>query len=94
MVECIECNLRVTLSEIVAELSSQHGVDISEVTVNRHLDFLTYSLKRIRFEPVRANMMVKKLKRKEFVESLLQYQSTNTPIVFMDETNLNSYFAI
>ncbi|KAF7696498.1 hypothetical protein CDIK_1824 [Cucumispora dikerogammari] len=54
---------------------------------------MAYTLKTIRFEPERANVLKNKEKRKVFVEKLLEYQGLNMLIVFMDETNINIHIS-
>lgn len=93
MVTLIEENPKITLSEIRSSLSQTFQLSICNQTVSNHLDSLLYSLKAVRFEPERANTAQNKLKRKAFVESLLQIQSLNQPIVFMDETNFNIHIS-
>ena len=53
----------------------------------------TYTLKKVRFESEKANILENKLKRKRFVEKLLQYQAENSPICFMDESNTNIHIS-
>ena len=53
----------------------------------------TYTLKNVRFESEKANILENKLKRKRFVEKLLQYQAENLPICFMDESNTNIHIS-
>ena len=50
-------------------------------------------LKDIRYEPETGNSEVNKEKRRNFVLSLLEYQSLEYPILFMDETNLNIHIS-
>ena len=54
---------------------------------------MTYSLKRIRFDPERANNPENKEKRKLFVQELLACQSRNVPLLYMEETNLNIHIS-
>ena len=89
MVTMVEENPRTTLSEIKEGLLRQFGLAVSKPTISKHLDALMYTLKMVRFEPERANTDANKEKRREFVNSLLNYQSRNLPIIYMDETNFN-----
>lgn len=85
----IESNPRITLQEIAHSIAAKYNISISKTSIWRHLDLLTYTLKDIRFEPERANIIENKVKRKEFVEKLLFFQAGDLPICFMDETNYN-----
>ena len=93
MVSMIESNCRITLGEIVASLAEKFDLHVCAQTVSNHLDSMVYTLKSVRFEPERANHPDNKIKRKQFVEKLLNYQGQNIPIVFMDETNLNIHIS-
>ena len=90
MVQLIEANPRIFLGEIAASISEIYSVSVSNPTIATHLDALTYILKTVRFEREKANCLENKIKRKAFVENLLEVQAQNVPIVFMDETNLIS----
>ena len=89
MCSFIENNLRITLAQIVEKLHLMYALTISKPTVFRHLDMLVYTLKSVRYEPERANIPENKQKRKVFVQTLLNYQGQNLPILFMNETNFN-----
>ena len=54
---------------------------------------LIYTSKSTRYEPERANTPENKEKRKVFVQKLLDYQSQNLPILFMDATNFNIHIS-
>ena len=54
---------------------------------------MTYTLNTVRFEREKANCLENKIKRKAFVENLLEVQAQNVPIVFMDKTNLNIHIS-
>lgn len=92
-VEMIENNCRITLAELTASFQQKFTISISKTTISKKLDSLCYSLKNVRHEPERANCAENKEKRKEFVEKLLEYQSQNKPILFMDETNFNIHIS-
>ena len=89
MVQLIEANPRITLGEIDASISEIYSVSVSNPTIATYFDAMTYTLKTVRFEREKANCLENKIKRKAFVENLLEVQAQNVPIVFMDETNLN-----
>ena len=93
MVEAIEANPRITLSQLVGLISQTFDLTLTPKTVWKHLDAMAYTVKSIRFEPENANTPENKEKRKVFVEKLLEYQGLNMPIVYMDETNLNIHIS-
>lgn len=92
-IEMIESNCRITLAELGAAFEEKFNFAISKTTISKHLDSLCYSLKYLRHEPEKGNNLENKQKRKEFVECLLEFQSQNKPILFMDETNLNIHIS-
>ena len=87
MVNLIEENNRVTLQEIVNQKRVRFELQLSKPSVWKHLDMATYTLKKVRFESEKANILQNKLKRKRFVEKLPQYQAENLSICFIDESN-------
>ena len=89
MVSLIEENNRISLQEIVDQIRVRFELQLSKPSVWKHLDMVTYTLKKIRFEGEKPNTLENKLKRKKFGEKLLQYQAQNLPICFMDESNIN-----
>ncbi|KAF7685812.1 hypothetical protein CDIK_3439 [Cucumispora dikerogammari] len=93
MARSIEHNPRITLNGLKDLLLQHFDLNISHQTVSRHLDAMAYTLKTIRFEPERANVLENKEKRKIIVEKLLEYQGINMPIVFMNETNINIHIS-
>ncbi len=93
MTNLIERNPRITLQGIVEGVNEKFGFNLSKTTIWRHLDNATYTLKKVRFEPERANTYENKVKRKEFVEKLLFYQASNMPIYFIDESNFNIHIS-
>ena len=74
MINEVESNPLLTLSQLSCLIYEKFGFTISHQTVSRYLDSMSYTLKTVRFEPERANTMENKKKRKLFVEKLLQYQ--------------------
>lgn len=93
MIEQIENNRLITLQELEIALNARFYLHLSKTTIWRHLDCKDYSLKHVRFEPERANIPKNKIRREEFVEKLLSYQSRNMPICFMDESNFNVHIS-
>ena len=93
MVAMVEGNPRITLSGIVSGIQEKFGLSLSKPTISKHLDAMMYTLKNVRFEPERANTIGNKEKRRAFVESLLNYQGLNLPLIYMDETNFNLHIS-
>ena len=93
MINLIEENNRITLQEIVDQIRVRCELQLLKPCVWKHLDLATYTLKKVRFESIKANILKNKLKRKRFVEKLLQYQAENLPICFMDESNTSIHIS-
>ena len=91
MCSFIKNNPRITLAQIVEKLHLKYALTISKTTVFRHLDISVYAIKSVRYEPERAN--TPENKQKVFVQTLLDYQGQNLPILFMDETNFNIHIS-
>lgn len=89
----VEDNPRITLGSLQALLKAKYDLDVSLETIRTHLDGACYTLKDIRFEPESGNKEINKEKRKDFVCSLLNFQSQNLPILYMDETNFNIHIS-
>ena len=85
----VEENPRITLYEIRNKIFLEFDLRLSKKSIRLHFDSLLYTIKNIRYEPEKGNTDENKAKRKEFCQNLLNYQSDNRPIVFMDETNFN-----
>lgn len=93
MTQYVEQNPRITLKELKRKFEEDHHVTVSTECLRQHLDGLMFTLKDIRREPERANSEETKAKRCEYVRQLLNYQSDNIPIIYMDETNFNLYIS-
>ena len=91
MEQYIEENPRITLVQLREKFQNNHQIIVSTECLRTHLDGLLYTLKDIRKEPERANIESNKIKRRDYVRKLLEYQSNNVPILYMDETNFNLY---
>ena len=93
LIEEIEKNRVITLQEMQAKLMNKFNTQFSIQTINRHLDCQAYSIKKLRMEPEKANSQTNKTLRKNFVSRLLDIQSSNVPIIYMDETNFNLFIS-
>ena len=93
MEQYIEENPKMTLKQLKEKFQQNHQIDASIECFRKHLDGLMFTLKEIRREPERANTEENKRKRYEYVRQLLEYQSENKPIIYMDETNFNLFIS-
>jgi len=91
MEDAIENNPRITLEQIKEKIKKDFEMNISKECVRKHLDGLMFTLKNARREPERINSVDNKTKRCEYVRKLLNLQSENKPIIYMDETNFNLF---
>ena len=89
IIKTIEENPRVTLNEIRAKVFSRFHLTLAKSTINVHLQNSCYTLKQVRFEPERANKPDVKERRRKFVDEILQAESSEETIVYIDETNVN-----
>lgn len=89
----IEENPKITLKQLNEKLQKKYEINVSTECIRQHLDGLLYTIKDLRNEPEKANCEVNKIKRREYVQRLLEYQAENRPIVYMDETNFNLFIS-
>lgn len=93
MVLCIEENPKITLIQMKEKIENRYSIIVSIECIRNHLDGLMFTLNDIRREPENANSVENKQKRCHYAQKLLQYQSQNIPIIYMDETNFNLYIS-
>ncbi|XP_029657496.1 uncharacterized protein LOC115231662 [Octopus sinensis] len=94
IISCIEDDNTITLHGIKQKFELHFPqLSISKTSIARHLDLSLYTLKKLRFDPEEANCEINKIKRKEFAEKYLKFQSENRPICFMDESNFNLHIS-
>lgn len=91
--EEIERNPRICLDELRVLLCNKYEIQVSNECIRGHLDGLLYTLKAVRLEPENGNSPENKDKRHAYVRSLLDYQSRNLPILYIDETNFNIHIS-
>ena len=90
----VNSNPRITVKDIKFELCNKfENLSVCEETVRKALDECLFTLKDIRFEPENANSMTNRLKRKTYVETLLNFIGSHVPIIFMDESNFNLHIS-
>ena len=65
VVNLIEENNRITLQEIVDQIRVRFELQLSKPSVWKHLDMATYTLKKVRFESEKANILENKLREKD-----------------------------
>ena len=93
MDHCITENPKITLKELTEKLKIDMDLHLSKECVRKHLDGLMFTLKDVRREPEKANAEVNKIKRRDYVVKLLDFQSKAIPILYMDETNFNLFIS-
>ncbi|XP_045483325.1 uncharacterized protein LOC123688727 [Harmonia axyridis] len=93
IVQYVEENNKITLKELRQKFLTDHQIIVSSECLRKHLDGLLYTLKDVRREPERLNSGETKLRRKEYVQQLLNYQSENIPVTYLDETNFNLFIS-
>lgn len=93
MVQYIEENPKLTLKQLKQKFEENHQVVVSTECLRKHLDGLLYTLKDIRREPERTNSEENKMRRRDYVQQLLNYQGDNIPIIYLDETNFNLFIS-
>ena len=93
IIDKIESHPSSTQTELKDAVLGQFGINLSHSTISRTLQGALITLKNIRFVPNTANSQVNKLKRKSFVETLLNYTALQHPIVYIDETNFNMFIS-
>ena len=91
MITWIEEDCTITLKSIKERLYQDFDVTVSLQCLSEHLNAQLFTYKCVHVPPISANSDNNKQKRKEFVEQLLNYQSEEKIIVYMDETNVNLF---
>jgi len=91
MITWIEEDCTITLKSIKERLYQDFDVTFSLQCLSEHLNAQLFTYKCVHVQPISANSDNNKQKRKEFVEQLLNYQSEEKIIVYMDETNVNLF---
>ena len=92
LMEWISINPGLTLKELSEMLEGSFDIQVSYQTVSNHLDGMLFSRKKTHKEPESMNTAANKIKRRDYVQSLLLVmREENSHIVYMDETNLNLF---
>ncbi|KAE8994958.1 hypothetical protein PR002_g19765 [Phytophthora rubi] len=79
----------LTLRQLADMLEHSTGVKVVPQTIKNHLDARCITMKQFHKEPQYMNIMKNKLKRREYLVQLQQYQASGKTIIYMDETNFN-----
>lgn len=87
----IEDNPEITMEQLKAKLAEDLGVQLSTTTVWRYIEGQMISYKKIHYESTTMNNEQNRLKRKEFVTKLLEYESGHKKVIYLDETNYNVF---
>ena len=92
MVSLIEENNRINLQEIVDQIRVRFELQLSKPSVWKHLDMVTYTLKKIRFEGEKPNTLENKLKRKNLEKNFYNIKLKTCPFVLWMRVILTSIF--
>ena len=91
MIEAVEENAQITLQQIKEFLEIKINLTISTSTIGRHLEGRGFSVKKVYHLTDKMNLMVNKIKRKDYVEKLQKAMGEEKHIVFVDESNVNLF---
>jgi len=90
--EWVSINPMLSLKELTDMLEGSFGLIVCQQTVSNHLDGMLFTRKKTHYEPITMNTPENKVKRMEFVQSLLLLmQDEQKLIVYIDETNVNLF---
>jgi transposase len=91
MVEMLNENPLLTLSELAGKLLQGHNVSVSRQTIARHLEGRLITLKNVHAQPEDANILRNRLLRKEYVQRIMAATGIGKYIVYIDESNVNLF---
>ncbi|OQR84332.1 hypothetical protein THRCLA_23085 [Thraustotheca clavata] len=81
----------LTLEEMASIIATNFGVIVSCQTINRHLEGELYTLKKLHYELEKMNNAANKIARRDYLIKLWQLQLQGKQILYVDETNDNTY---
>lgn len=87
----IEKDCQITLKECVQKVFDKFNVTVCQNTIKNWLDGELFTLKLIRPTVQNINTDENKLKRKVYLEKLLNAKASGRSIIWMDETNFNLF---
>jgi len=92
LMEWVSINPELSLKELADMLEGSFDLEVCPQTVSNHLDGMLFTRKKCNYEPISMNSVENKIKRRDFVQSLmLIMQEEDVQIVYIDETNLNLF---
>ncbi|XP_022902532.1 uncharacterized protein [Onthophagus taurus] len=91
LVRWIEEDSTITLKGLCDHVSNEFQVNVCQNTMKNWLDGQLFSLKALRPQIVNMNNEENKVKRKEYVNQILQSRANGRTLIWIDETNFNLY---
>jgi len=90
--EWLSINPSLSLRELAEMLEGSFDIEVCQQTIANHLDGMLFTRKKTHYEPMEMNSELNKLKRRDFVQSMLHVmENENSLIVYIDETNVNLF---
>lgn len=91
MVRWIEEDSTLTLKNLADRVYNEYEVRVCHNTIKNWLDGKLISIKAIRPQIANMNHEDNKVKRREYVEKILQSRANGRSLVWIDESNFNLY---
>lgn len=91
LVEYIEHDPQITLSEMVNKLHQDTGLRVTISTIHKHLHGQFYTVKQARPQPVTMNNPENKKRRAAYTRRLMELIGGGKTVVYIDETNCNLF---
>jgi predicted RNA-binding protein with RPS1 domain len=89
----VEENPKITFKEIRNNLAINYEVAVSLSTIGNCMDGMALSIKNLHYEPQNMNSEENKVKRRDYLQRLMQFQGEHKRIFFIDETNFNCWIS-
>lgn len=91
MIQYIENDPLISLSDIKTKLFQDEGLAVSTNTVHKYIDCQFYTVKKVRLEPSQMNSEDNKRKRANYVAKAMDYIGNGKTLIYIDETNCNLF---
>nr|XP_022911119.1 uncharacterized protein LOC111422125 [Onthophagus taurus] len=91
LVRWIEEDSTLTLKDLSNRVHNEFELRVSINTIKNWLDGKLFSLKKIRPHVANINTYENKVKRREYVEKLLESRGNGRDLIWIDECNFNLY---
>ena len=85
MLEWLSQNLLLTLKQIRDKLIAEENLDVSTTIIHKHIDDKLYTLKKVVVEPFTMNSEINKLRRADYVESLMAAFGQGKRLTYIDQ---------